>query len=309
MLDRGGRSGEVAAGEKHENATLEKTRKVGRRGGRCWQTGGASRYLKPSSRRVFRMCVRRADRSSREHAAHLEYSQTWRRRTGCAAAARARTAAAAERDTRLGGGGYGELALPAERRRREARQSARAAMRVRQGTLLDDAQNGGVLGGDAGTCHHGTDRLVELARATTADWARRAARSRWHSQGIGRGRGGRSGEALWRVHELVFVCGGCSGLVNGQAARVRAYAEGRLSFAGTDGCGSSACSGNHRSGSYRAGQASMARALLEGERRLVRWPLTTAHTHVWVVGDEERRMVAEGVLRSRGPEACWVRRS
>ena len=203
----------------------------------------------------------------------------------------------------------GELALPAERRRREARQSARAAMRVRQGTLLDDAQNGGVLGGDAGTCHHGTDRLVELARATTADWARRAARSRWHSQGIGRGRGGRSGEALWRVHELVFVCGGCSGLVNGQAARVRAYAEGRLSFAGTDGCGSSACSGNHRSGSYRAGQASMARALLEGERRLVRWPSTTAHTHVWVVGDEERRMVAEGVLRSRGPEACWVRRS
>lgn len=192
----------------------------------------------------------------------------------------------------------GELAPLAERRRRKVRQNAKEAMRVRQGALLDDAQIGGVLGGDAGTCHRGTDRLVELT------WARGAGSSRWLSRGIGRGRGGRSKEALWRVHELLFVCEGCSGLVDGQAARVRAYAAGRLSFAGTDGCGSRACSGNHRPGSYRAGQENMARGLLAGERRLVRWPLTTAHTHVWVVCDEERRTVAECVLRSHGSEAC-----
>ena len=189
----------------------------------------------------------------------------------------------------------GELAPPAERRRREARRKAKAAMRTRQGVLLDDAQDSGVLGGDAGTCHCGTDRLVELTKP--ADWARGAGSSRMLSRGIGRGRGGRSAEALRRVHELLFVCKGCSGLVNGQAARVRAYAAGRLSFAGTDGCGSRACSGNHRPGSYRAGQERMARGLMAAERRLVRWPATTAHTHVWVVGDEERCAVAERILR------------
>ena len=134
-----------------------------------------------------------------------------------------------------------------KRRRREARQSAKAAMRERQDALTVDAQVGGALGGDAGTCYCGTDQLVELL-GDDDDWARRAANSRRPSQGVGRGRGGRSEEALRRVHELLFVCEGCSGLVNGQAARVRAYAAGRLSFVGTDGCGSRACSGNHRPG-------------------------------------------------------------
>ena len=190
----------------------------------------------------------------------------------------------------------GELAPLVERRRREARRIAKAAMRERRDALTVDAQVGGALGGDAGTCYCGTDQLVELLKATTDDWARWAANSRRPSQGVGRGRGGRSEEALRRVHELLFVCEGCSGLVNGQAARVRAYAAGRLSFVGTDGCGSRACSGNHRPGSYRAGQERMARGLLAAERRLVRWPSTTAHTHVWVVGDGERRAVAERVL-------------
>lgn len=190
----------------------------------------------------------------------------------------------------------GELAPLVERRRREARRSAKAAMRARRDVLTGDDQFGGALEGDAGTCHGGTDQLVELPRATPDDWARWAANSRRPSQDVGRGRGGRSEEALWRVHELLFVCEGCGGLVSSQAARVRAYAAGRLSFVGTDGCGSRACSGNHRPGSYRAGQVRMARGLLAAERRLVRWPSTTAHTHVWVVGDGERRAVVERVL-------------
>ena len=119
--------------------------------------------------------------------------------------------------------------------------------------------------------------------------------SQWEADGRGFADG--SAAALWRVHELLFVCGGCSGLVNGQAARAHAYAAGRLSYAGTDGCGSRACSGNHRPGSYRAGQENMARGLLMAERQLIRWPTTTAHTHVWVVSAEERRAVAERVLR------------
>ena len=197
----------------------------------------------------------------------------------------------------------GQLAPLAKRMRRESQRSAKAAMRVRRAALLEEDQRGGALSGDAGARAHHADQLVALPRATAEDRERWAADGRRPSQWEGDGRGVADGSvaALWRVHELLLVCDACSGLVNGQAARAHAYAAGRLTFTGTDGCGSRSCSGNHRPGSYRAGQENMARGLLgllKAQRQLIRWPASTAHTHAWVVGAEERREVAEHALRS-----------
>ena len=176
-------------------------------------------------------------------------------------------------------------------------------MRARRDALLEDARCGGELDGDAGARARRADQLIALPRATAEDHARWAANGRRPSEWEGDGRGSADGSvaALWRVHELLLVCDACSGLVNGQAARAHAYAAGRLTFTGTDGCGSRSCSGNHRPGSYWAGQENMARGLLgllKAQRQLIRWPASTAHTHAWVVGAEERREVAEHALRS-----------
>jgi hypothetical protein len=199
----------------------------------------------------------------------------------------------------------GQLAPLARRMRRSAQHSAKAAMRARRAALLEDDQCGGALSGDAGARAHHMDQLVALPRATAEDRERWAADSRRPSEWEGDGRGAADGSvaALWRVHGLLLVCEMCSGLVNGQAARVHAYAAGRLSFVGTDGCGSRVCSRNHRPGSYRAGQESMAHGLLAAERQLIRWPASTAHTRAWVVSHEEVCAVAGRVLRGSATRA------
>ena len=199
----------------------------------------------------------------------------------------------------------GQLAPLAKRMRRESQRSAKAAMRARRAALLEDDQRGGAMSGDAGALAHHADQLVALPRATAEDCERWAANGRRPSQWEGDGRGVADGSAaaLWRVHELLLVCDVCSGLVNGQAARAQTYAAGRLSYAEADGCGSRICSSNHRPGSYRAGQGNMARGLLAMELQLIRWPASTAHTHAWVVSAEERRAVAERVLRGDAPPA------
>ena len=80
MLERGGRNGEIAAGEMCGNATLEKTRRLGKKNGRCWQTGGAGETLREAFRsRCFlsARALREPFLASYEDHEQLEDLQTW----------------------------------------------------------------------------------------------------------------------------------------------------------------------------------------------------------------------------------------
>ena len=186
---------------------------------------------------------------------------------------------------------YGLLPL-ATQQMRAARASAKAAMRARRATL-DDGEN---ADGDAGARGGDADRLHQMVRASADDHARWAANRARPTSPIGTGCADGTRASLASVHEMVYVCARCNGLVDGQAARTGTYAAGRLHYTGSDGCGSRVCSGNHRPGSFARGQRNMANALLTGRRRLARWPATTAHTHVWLASaeasDETARRVA-----------------
>ena len=89
--------------------------------------------------------------------------------------------------------------------------------------------------------------------------------------------------ALAAAHTLSFVCSapGCKALVDAQAARRKARAAGRTTYAPGDGCAGRGCSGHHRPGQFKMRQRKMAAALMSGGRKLIRWPATLEATEVW----------------------------
>lgn len=101
--------------------------------------------------------------------------------------------------------------------------------------------------------------------------------------GVGKGNALGTRRALAQSHKLVLKCAapGCAALVDLQAARRRARERGRRTFAAGDGCGSRTCSRNFRPGQFERRQRTMAVALQEGSRELIRWPAVLASRAVW----------------------------
>ena len=83
------------------------------------------------------------------------------------------------------------------------------------------------------------------------------------------------------LRALVLQCTHCAALVDLQAARRRANAEHRRIFVAGDGCGSRSCSRNFRPGQHWRRQLTMAAALRDGQRVLVRWPACLEARAMW----------------------------
>lgn len=125
---------------------------------------------------------------------------------------------------------------------------------------------------------------LDADAATRACWtASRAQHVAWHERAR-RGHAEGTLRALGAAHKLTLVCQrkGCGALVHMQAARRRARAAGRLTFAHGDGCGSRRCSKNFRPGQYVRNQLLMAMALEASTRHLAEWPLRLGARELWI---------------------------
>ena len=122
-----------------------------------------------------------------------------------------------------------------------------------------------------------SDELVELRDSERQDV--------WHNgmPSVDRGYAPTTLAALAAAHQLTLVCSapGCKALVDMQAARRKARAAGRTTYAPGDGCAGRDCSGHFRPGQYRSRQRKMAAALSSGGRKLIRWPASLGATAVW----------------------------
>lgn len=119
---------------------------------------------------------------------------------------------------------------------------------------------------------------------------------------VGKGNAVGSRRALALAHTFVLLCEAsrCTALVDLQAARRRARAEGRAYFATGDGCGSRTCSRNFRPGQFQRRQIGMASGLLRGVRRLICWPIGVQATEVWQSGHREMRRAAARATAALG---------
>ena len=97
------------------------------------------------------------------------------------------------------------------RHRRAARSAAKIAMRERRAAL----ESGAGVNGDAGDRLSPNDQLHEMPRSTAEDRARWAADRARPTSPIGVGRADGTKRALARVHEILFMCTNCNGLVDG----------------------------------------------------------------------------------------------
>jgi len=122
------------------------------------------------------------------------------------------------------------------------------------------------------------DDLLHLWRLPTRADGRRYSRP---FRGIGKGKAPNTYCALRQSHALVLQCARCAALVDLQAARRRANAEHRRTFVAGDGCGSRSCSRNFRPGPQWRRQLTMAAALRDGQRVLVRWPACLEARAMW----------------------------
>lgn len=108
--------------------------------------------------------------------------------------------------------------------------------------------------------------------------------------------------ALRHAHTQTLVCVRCFALVDLQAARRLARRAGRVHFLAGDGCASACCSKRHWPARFAAGQQRMAAALLDGKRRLVLWPASTAaRIEIWALPAQCAHAKAHAVLASAAP--------
>jgi len=118
----------------------------------------------------------------------------------------------------------------------------------------------------------------------------------------------RSRDAIASAQGFTLVCRrhGCGTLVDLWRAKIEAGDRQHATYALDDGCGACArhkpgCSKHFKLQRWQDGQVKMARALLEGKRRLIAWPSGPAQSTVddvltLVKGADEAQAVAEGIL-------------
>ena len=148
------------------------------------------------------------------------------------------------------------------------------------------------------------DELVAVRCAGVderAEWAARRAcwqHGRYPKPGLAESQGA----ALARAHAQFLLCvtPGCGALVDLQAARRRARADGHAHIPTGCGCASAVCSARHSPQRFAGRQARRAAALLDGTGELVLPPRTTAGlTTLWAMP----RPIAQALARALSPTA------